>query len=151
MSFEKVVAWVATLPRAELDKPYMKINDRFYTPREMLQEVRKRTRVGVEILRRFLAMPKHQSPRVGNPQGLSEGELEELAEARLRAWLARQPPGKPVVYVLGQALPGPPLRGGGVTPEELLREVDEKTPEGKKLIEREKRYLEYLENLKARV
>jgi len=153
MAFEKLSGWVATLPRAELDKPYMSVEGVFYTPRKMLQEARKRSKVGKTILRNFL-VGKRTNPgeNVGAPATLAEAELEALAEARVRAVLARYPPDQPIVYVLsGVSAPDPEIRGGGLTPTQLLDQLAQKTPEGLKLIEQEKNYMLYLEELKKRV
>jgi hypothetical protein len=131
----------------------MSVEGKFYTPREMLAEARKHSQAGRTILRNFM-LGKRTNPgeNIGAPATLAETELDALAEARVRAVLARYPADQPVVYVLSGGFQAQPeIRGGGLTPAQLLEQLDQKTPEGQKLIDQEKKYMLYLENLKKKV
>jgi len=113
--------WIKKLPKAELRMPILEIEGKYLSPLDILREVEKGTRIGL-LAQRML--------EVSSP-------IEALIEERLRLFLKRYPPDKPLFITLGRVY----------TPRQILREIELKTDVGLHWIETEKKYLEYLRGL----
>lgn len=122
----KVRSWVDGLPVSERDLPLIVVDSIAYTPREVLAEVEAGTGLGAKL----------QSNVEASAYGTSRELLEELAEVRIDKLLRERP--VTIVRLV------PPGEKPEFTAEETMREVRERTDYGKKLIEREIRYMAHL-------
>lgn len=129
MTVVKIERWVALLPSHERVQPVLTVDERMLTPEDMLREARAGTELG----------RKAQMLWEGSALGTSEQMLIE----RIKNRLARYPSDKPIFHVLGAP--------NFLTPKDILANIKEKTPEGKKWLDTERRYLEYLDRLRERV
>lgn len=126
MSLSKVRSWVDGLPVAERNLPLVVVNSIAYTPQEILAEVEAGTELGAKL------QSKVESSTYGTPQTI----LEALAETRLEKLLRERP-----VTIVRLVVPGEKPE---LTAEETIREVKERTELGRKLLEREIRYISHL-------
>ena len=131
MTLEVVRRWFERLPPAERDLPIIIYEGVAYSPRAILSEVERGTPTG-EYLQRKLE---------SGSLGTTEEELYRLALIRLKEILKRYPPNKPVIATLTY----PPK---ALTPQEIIKEVEEGTPLGRKLVEAELQHMRYLLTLR---
>jgi len=124
VSVDAVSRWVSRLPPAERDLPLLVVDNVAYSPNDALAEVRAGTPLG----RRLQTMI--ETGRWGTPEEV----LEALAAERLKK-LYRE---RPVVRI---------TIGGKWTSEELIREIEKRTPLGEELIRSE---IEYMKRLRER-
>jgi len=123
MNEEEVLNWIKKLPKSELDIPLVVIDDRAYTPNEILEMVRRKVGLG----RRLLTLDVSALKRVP-----AESQLHELAKIRLKKKLEKMP--KKFVlarYVLGKK--------EKYTADELIEEIQRESPVGREFIDTEKR------------
>lgn len=107
MTLQLIYRWFSRLPPLERDLPLVVLDGRAYTPRAVLEEVRRGTALGERL----------QMAVESGALGASPREEEELAKLRLRAILSRYPPDAPIVATLG-------LPGRVYTARELMEEVE---------------------------
>ena len=123
MNEEEVLNWIKKLPKSELDIPLVVIDDRAYTPNEILEMVRRKVGLG----RRLLTLDVSALKRVP-----AESQLHELAKIRLKKKLEKMP--KKFVlarYVLGKK--------EKYSADELIEEIQRESPVGREFIDTEKR------------
>jgi len=118
--------WIKRLPKAELRMPILEVEGKYLSPLDILREAERGSRIGL-LAQRMLEV---SSPLSGLP-------IERLIEERLRLFLKRYPPDKPLFITLSRTY----------TPRQILREIELKTEVGLHWIETEKKYLEYLRGL----
>jgi len=123
MNEEEVLNWIKKLPKSELDIPLIIIDDRAYTPNEILEMVRRKVGLG----RRLLTLDMSALKRVP-----AEAQLHELAKIRLKKKLEKMP--KKFVlarYVLGKK--------EKYTADELIEEIQRESAIGREFIDTEKK------------
>lgn len=123
MNEEEVLNWIKKLPKSELDIPLVIIDDRAYTPNEILEMVRRKVGLG----RRLLTLDISALKRVP-----AEAQLHELAKIRLKKKLEKMP--KKFVlarYVLGKK--------EKYTADELIEEIQRESAIGREFIDTEKK------------
>ena len=123
MNEEEVLNWIKKLPKSELDIPLVIIDDRAYTPNEILEMVRRKVGLG----RRLLTLDMSALKRVP-----AEAQLHELAKIRLKKKLEKMP--KKFVlarYVLGKK--------EKYTADELIEEIQRESAIGREFIDTEKK------------
>jgi len=123
MNEEEVLNWIKKLPKSELDIPLVVIDDRAYTPNEILEMVRRKVGLG----RRLLTLDVSALKRVP-----AEAQLHELAKIRLKKKLEKMP--KKFVlarYVLGKK--------EKYSADELIEEIQRESPVGREFIDTEKK------------
>ena len=123
MNEEEVLNWINKLPKSELDIPLVVIDDRAYTPNEILEMVRRKVGLG----RRLLTLDVSTLKRVP-----AEPQLHELAKIRLKKKLEEMP--KKFVlarYVLGKK--------EKYSADELIEEIERESPIGREFIDTEKK------------
>ena len=128
MNEDEVLNWIKKLPRSELDIPLVVIDDRAYTPNEILEMVRRKVGLG----RRLLTLDVSTLKRVP-----AEAQLHELAKIRLKKKLEKMP--KKFVlarYVLGKK--------EKYTADELIEEIQHESPIGREFINTEKKTIREL-------
>lgn len=131
MTLEVVRRWFEKLPELERDLPLVILDGVAWTPRAILAEVSRGTPTGERL----------QALVEAGRLGTSYAEEMALVKYRLREILSRYPPGKPIIAVLSI-----PTRA--MTPEDLLREVEQETQLGKRLIRAELEHMRYLLRLR---
>jgi len=130
MNEEEVLNWIKKLPKSELDIPLVIIDDRAYTPNEILEMVRRKVGLG----RRLLTLDISALKRVP-----AEAQLHELAKIRLKKKLEKMP--KKFVlarYVLGKK--------EKYTADELIEEIQRESAIGREFIDTEKKIVRDLLN-----
>jgi len=128
MNEEEVLNWIKKLPKSELDIPLVVIDDRAYTPNEILEMVRRKVGLG----RRLLTLDVSALKRVP-----AESQLHELAKIRLKKKLEKMP--KKFVlarYVLGKK--------EKYSADELIEEIERESPVGREFIDTEKKIVQDL-------
>lgn len=121
MTVSKLRAWLNAIPERDRGLPFIEVQGRMLTPRQMLSEAEAGTSIGVEAQRRW------EAGVVGTP--------DSLLEERIRERLARFPPDKPLFITLG---------GKPMTPSDVLT-----SPEAvARWKETERTYLKYLSGLR---
>jgi len=117
MSREIVREWYGRLPPAERNVKlvYDEITDKYYTPRQVLEEVERGTNLGRRL------QEKIEAGRL-----TSEDVLRRLAKIRLRETIGKLPPQWGVATV-----------GKVYSKEELMRMIEEDVGVGKRMIEME--------------
>jgi len=128
VTVEKLERWFNLLPRADRDLPFIVVEGKILTPREMLEEARGGTSLGLLAQRMW--------------ETRSTVYEEKLVKERVKKWLARYPSDKPLYYTIGIKRQ--------LTPRQIMQEVEKQTPIGKQIKEVEASYLKYLEELKKR-
>ena len=129
MTLAKLERWIRLLPPQERTQPVITVEGVMLTPEDLLREVRASTELGSKA------------------QALWEtgalGTEEEMLIERIKKRLARYPPDKAIFRVLGAP--------SGLTPRDILANVEAKTSEGERWLQSERTYLEYLDRLRERV
>ena len=129
MTVQRLERWIQVLPPVDRVIPFIEVDGTWLSPNDMLREARAGSEIGRKAQRLW-------------ESGLT-GTDEKLLEERIRKRLETYPSDKPLFIVLGK-----PARR---TPEDILRDVREKTKVGKGWIETERAYLKYLGGLQERV
>lgn len=129
MSIAKLERWIEMLPPQELTQPVLIVDGRSLTPLQMLSEAKG----GTELGRKAQALW----------EGGALGTEEEMLIERIKKRLARYPADKPIFRVLGVP--------SALTPGDILANIEAKTETGKKWIQTERTYLNYLDRLRERV
>jgi len=111
-----VKKWYNGIPPAERNLPTLIVDDKAYTPNEVLNEVRRGTQLG----------KKMQQTVAGGMTSLQK--LERLAKTRVLAWLKKLPPQVGIVEV----------QGASYNRDTLIAAVKQQKGVGKTLIEEEK-------------
>lgn len=127
MTLEYIRKWFNRLPESERDLPIVILNGIAYTPRMILHEVERGSKIGEEL----------QTKVEAGSFGTTEEEAYNLALIRLKEILKRYPPNKPVIAVLSN----PPVT---LTPEQIIEQVEKRTPLGKRFVEAELQQVKYL-------
>ena len=133
MTLEVIRRWYNSLPPEERNLPLIIYQGVAYSPHAILLEVERGTQLG-EYLQR-----KVESGSLGTTQE----ELKNLALIRLKMILSKYPPNTPLVA----SLTYPPKV---YTAEELLKQIEENTPIGKRFIEAEQKHALNLLSLAGR-
>jgi len=126
MTIQVIRAWISKLPQYELDMPIVVYNGVAYTPRAVLDEVMRRTTIG-EQLQKQIEM---------GIASLHQEDEEELAKLRLKLILSRQTSTKIVALTYPQPT--------ALSPQEILREIEQETPRGRLWIEAQKEVINRL-------
>jgi len=121
VTISKLRTWFNTIPDTDKNLPFIEVQGRFLTPRQMVSEAEANTPIGIEAQRRW------EAGMVGTP--------DSLLEARVKERLARFPPDKPLFITLG---------GPAKTPRDILTNPVEMA----RWKENERTYLKYLSGLK---
>jgi len=110
-----VKKWYNGIPPAERNLPTLIVDDKAYTPNEVMNEVRRGTQLG----------KKMQQTVVGGMTSLQK--LERLAKTRVLAWLKKLPSEFGAVNVQGETY----------SRDELIAAVKQQENIGKTLVEEE--------------
>jgi len=131
MTLEVIRRWFSKLPESERDLPIVIYNGIAYSPRAILYEVMRGTKVG-----------KHLQGKVeAGELGTTSQEEYYLALLRLKQILSRYPPNKPILA----SLTYPPQL---YTPQQLINAIERGTPLGKRLVNTEIQHMRYLLSLR---
>jgi len=120
MTLDVIRRWYSRLPPAERDLPIVIYQGVAYTPTMIYSEVMRGTPLG-EILQRYVET---------GSIGTTREEEYMLALTRLREVLRRYSPDRPIIATL--TIPPRTL-----TPSDILREVESRTPLGMRFVEAE--------------
>jgi len=131
MSRELIERWFKSIPEYERDLPIVIHNGIAYTPRMILDEVRRGSTIGKVL----------QSKIERGSFGTTPEEARNLAIIRLRQVLSRYPPDKPIIATLTF----PPRT---YTPSELIREIESGSRIGNRFIDAEINHVKRLVNLR---
>lgn len=123
---EIVRAWFNRLPPYEIDLPIIVVDGLAYTPRSVLYEVERGTRLGARMQELL------ETGRFGTDE-------KALAKIRLREILSRYPDQPLVARLIDQRV---------FTPTQLLREIEAESGVGLAWIEGEVRHIRYLIRLR---
>ena len=127
---KEIKKWVGELPKSELDIPLVVIDDRAYTPNEVLSQIRSRTGLG----KRMVSLDIKTIKTIP-----AEEQMQELAKIRLKMKLEKTPPkfafGR---YILGEK--------ETYTAEEMIAEIQMETPVGEEFISTEKTLMRDLQS-----
>jgi len=126
MTIQVIRAWISKLPQYELDMPIVVYNGVAYTPRAVLDEVMRRTTIG-EQLQKQIEM---------GIASLHQEDEEELAKLRLKLMLSRPTSTK----IVALTYPQPTV----LSPQDILREIEQGTPRGRLWIEAQKEVINRL-------
>lgn len=120
MQIEKeLITWIEKLPKSELDIPLIVIDNRAYTPNEVLQMIRERAGLG----KKLMVLDVKRVP--------TEAQMHELAKIRLKMKLEKTPP----KFAFGRYILGEKEK---YTAEELIAEIQMETSVGQEFISTEK-------------
>lgn len=123
MQTEKdLISWIEKLPKSELDIPLIVIDNRAYTPNEVLQMIRERAGLG----KKLITLDTNTIKRVP-----TEAQMHELAKIRLKMKLEKTPP----KFAFGRYILGEKEK---YTAEELIAEIQMETSIGQEFIGTEK-------------
>lgn len=128
MNEEEIKRWIEKLPKSELDIPLVIVDNRAYSPNELLQLIRMReqTETELELKRRLMTLDIETLKRIP-----VEAQLHELAKIRLKMKLERTPPKFAFArYILGAK--------EKYTADELIGEIQRETSVGQEFISTEK-------------
>lgn len=122
---KEIKKWVGKLPKSELDIPLIIIDDRAYSPNEVLSQVRSRTELG----KKLVTLDMKTIKRIP-----AEAQMLELAKIRLKMKLEKTPP----KFAFGRYLLGEKEK---YTAEELIAEIQMETSVGQEFIGTEKNFM----------
>jgi hypothetical protein len=133
MTLQVIENWVRKLPQVQQNLPILSYQGKFYTPLEILDEVRKNTPLGQALQKKIES---------GDPPSESELYKQRLIQA-IQMYIQKHPSAANKPLVAGIIDKQPVV----LTPLQLINEIQNETKIGKTLIEAEKKQVQRILSL----